>query len=220
MRATAFFLRRKIITNNFDRFKVDWPEGSVGDWTIERHTVTIEDEQAQRIRLWNPTSLGRFTPAGTYTGLKRDGELIMSDSPDEIEDLMPFIDQAHGRVLINGLGLGVGLKAILDKTNFMSDEPSVTHVDVVEIDPDVITLVGPNFGGDSRVHIWRGDAFTYHWQPGTTWDSAWHDIWDAICTENLIGMKRLHRRYGKRVGWQGSWCRSLCEYQQRHNSGW
>lgn len=62
-----------------------------------------------------------------------------------------------------------------------------------------------------------GDGMlTIKWPTGTYWDVAWYDIWPEITSDNLEGMKRLHRSYGRRVGWQGSWARSLIEADIRN----
>ena len=42
-----------------------------------------------------------------------------------------------------------------------------------------------------------------------------HDIWDDICLDNLETMATLHRKYGRRCDWQGSWKRDWLKYQQR-----
>jgi hypothetical protein len=33
---------------------------------------------------------------------------------------------------------------------------------------------------------------------GKRYDMVWHDIWDDICSDNLEGMAKLHRKYGDR----------------------
>jgi hypothetical protein len=53
------------------------------------------------------------------------------------------------------------------------------------------------------------DALTMKWPPHTRWNIAWHDIWPSISRDNLPEMKYLHRSYGHRVLWQGSWSREL-----------
>lgn len=203
-----------------DRYKVSVPEGRCGVWRVERLVVTGGDEGWQKLRaILNPHRPARVVPAGTYTYLKRIGgtfgdETVMSDTPDEIRDLRPlfdrvdlFTDGGSGEgiaVLINGLGLGIALRGVLL-------EPAVRRVDVVEIDPDVIALVGPTYAHDARVHIIAADAFRWESPKGARWDVVWHDIWDSICGDNVKGMIRLHRKYGRRCRWQGSWCRELCE---------
>ena len=193
--------------------QVNFPERSQGAWKIDHFTVTGREFQGFS---------SRTVPPGTYTRLTRNGTLVMSDTPDEMEDHLPIVNQATGRVLINGLGLGMVLKNILLK-------PGVFDVTVIEIDQDLIDLVGPRLGwpnsvSDHRVSIVCADALTYKPPKGVRYNAVWHDIWDTICTDNLDQMKYLHRKYGRRTDWQGSWCRGLCEHQlkkeQKMFGGW
>lgn len=177
------------------------PEGVSGDWRVERFTVSEEDAQMDRIR--NMFKGRRSVDAGTYTRLMRGGYLVMSDTRDEKSDHSYFVRAATGHVLINGLGLGMVLNAVLQK-------PDVTHVTVVEASADVIALVGPHYAGP-RVTIVHSDAMTYQPPKGERFGAVWHDIWDDITADNLEDMKTLHRRYGRRTDWQGSWARELCE---------
>src|SRR5258708_655534 len=120
-------------------YKVNVPEGKSGVWQVEKFTVSAEDEKLERLRaMISFSSRGRFVPAGTYTALKRNGEIIMSDTPDEIRDHYDAIYEAKGHVLINGLGLGVYLQAVLNK-------PEVEHVTVIELSDDVLKLVAPHY---------------------------------------------------------------------------
>ena len=134
------------------------------------------------------------------TQLLINGHLVMSDSRDEYRDHITAINRATGRVLINGLGLGCYLAAILTK-------PDVRRVDVVEINPDVLALVAPHFYDDERVRFHRADAYEQakRWPSGIRWDVAWHDIWPDKCTDDLKHHARLSRSYGRRVDWQGCW---------------
>ncbi len=189
-----------------EKYKVDVPEGKSGEWKVEKFTVTENDMRGISYALH-----GRPVPAGTYTRLMRDGawDPMMSDTPAEILDHLDFIYEAKGRCLLNGLGLGVVLKALLAK-------PEVTQVDVVEIEQDVIKLVAPSYN-DPRVHIYNADAYTIVWDKTDRWTVAWHDIWANLCSDNLEEMTRLHRKYGHKVEWQGSWGKDLCLSQRRGN---
>lgn len=188
-----------------DQYKVDVPEGQSGDFKIKRFTVSQEDSEFATLRALIKGGRGALPP-GDYTGLYEHGRLWMSDTPDEIRDHLQAIRKAKGYVLINGLGLGVVLAAVAAK-------PEVKHVTVVECSPDVIALVGPHYQerfGD-RIEIVQDNAFTYKPPKGIRYGMVWHDIWPDICSDNLPAMKLLHRRYGRRADWQGSWCRSECE---------
>ena len=180
--------------------QVSIPEGRRGLWAVERFEIPESSFESMRLAV-----SGRGVRPGTYTALKHDHRgLIMSDTPAEQWDHMPFIRRATGHVLINGLGLGMCLGAVLKKTE-------VTAVTVIEVDADVIALVGPHYTPDQRVRIIHCDAFNYAPPKGERYGAVWHDIWDSICGDNLPEMHRLHRKYGRRTDWQGSWCRDECE---------
>lgn len=185
----------------------DIPEGSLGDWQVRRFTVSPEDEKFQRLRaIASSSSRGRWVPTGTYTGLYHRFEIVMSDTPDEIRDHYDPIYQARGRCLVNGLGLGVVVNAMLQR-------PEVEHVTVIEIAAEVIELVGRHWKakyGD-RLEIVHADAFAWKPPQGIRYDVVWHDIWPHISSDNLGAMTRLHRKYGRRCDWQGSWARELCK---------
>lgn len=57
---------------DWQRFKSRVPEGRAGDWTVEKFEVTARDEEFERMRAFNPSSMGRFTPAGNYTAWAQD----------------------------------------------------------------------------------------------------------------------------------------------------
>jgi hypothetical protein len=189
---------------NITTLRADLPEGRSGAWAVEKFSVTEDDIKIHNLRcMFQPGMGGRGLTPGNYTKLTRHGNIIMSDTPAEMRDLWPLYSPARGFVLINGLGLGMAVKAVLSK-------PEVEHVTVIERSPDVLALVAPHYRS-KRCDIIEADAFA--WQPskGSRYSAVWHDIWDDICTDNLEGMKRLHRKYGRRADWQGSWCRHLCE---------
>jgi hypothetical protein len=191
--------------------KIDVPDGKSGDWSVETFTVTKTDEQhGAMMACFSAHSRGRYVPAGKYKALKRNGHTIMSNTPDEIRDFRLFIGRATGNVLINGLGLGVVLKAVVDK-------PDVKHVTVIEISQDVINLIANSFSTNPKVEIICADALEYKPPKGTYYDAVWNDIWDDICTDNLKTMGTLHRKYGRRSNWIGSWGREICQYHQRRD---
>ena len=186
---------------NYEEYKVNWPECARGPWKIERFEVAESDTMMSFF------SYGSRAPIpGTYTRLTRNGHVVMSDTMAEVSDLYELFRKAKGSVLIHGLGLGVALRGVLLN-------PDVTDVTVVEIDEDVIALVGPFFD-DPRITIIHGDAFTWQPEKGRCWNAVWHDIWDDLCTDNLDGMAKLHRRFGRRTDWQGSWGKEFLRYQR------
>lgn len=176
--------------------KVDLPEMENGIWKITKFTVNSMD--------WHSALCGRSVPIGeTFTKLTRNGTLVMSDTPAEMNDHCYAVIHATGSCLINGLGIGMVLKNILLKDD-------VTDVTVVEISQDLIDMVSPYYT-DPRITFVCCDAHDYKPPKGKRYQMVWHDIWDNICADNLPSMHRLHRKYGRRSDWQGSWARYLCE---------
>lgn len=175
--------------------KVTLPEMQKGAWRIEKFKTVCPDFRSMMH--------GRPVPMGEeFTRVIRDGQLVMSDTPAEMKDHQYAVYKAHGSCLINGLGIGMILKNILLK-------PEVTDVTVVEIDQDLIDLVAPHYT-DPRVTFVCASAFDYQPPKGKRYQMVWHDIWDTICGDNLPEMARLHRKYGRRTDWQGSWCQYEC----------
>lgn len=167
--------------------------------------ITEKDVAISNMRAMFKPGCRTISP-GRYKRLTCNGTVIMSNTPSEIRDHLSFIWEAKkgGHILINGLGLGVALIAILE-----SDK--VESITVIEKSKDVIDLVGPSFSTDKRVNIIHADAFDWKPPKGASYNAVWHDIWDNICTDNLLEMTKLHRKYGKKAKWQGSWCKELCK---------
>lgn len=186
-----------------DYIEVPVPDGKSGDWYIDTFTVSEKDAAFTRLRETVTGGREKAIPAGTYKRLVHRWDTVMSNTPMEVHTHLVFIERASGDVLINGLGLGMALKAILEK-------PEVRSVTVIEKSPDVIALVAPTFAADRRVEIINGDAFT--WQPpaGQRYDVAWHDIWTHITAGNLREMDALVERYAEIADWQGCWAKAEC----------
>lgn len=203
-----------------DACKLDWLADGTDDG-LRVSTFTLDDRDVLRSLLQYGQ---RAAVPGTYRRMDDDTThtLWMSDTPAELRDHHePWLQALHSgpgaRVLIHGLGLGVIAAAMLRL-------PNVDRVDVVDLDPRVHRLVGrqlraaPFAAGRLKLH--RGDALTKPWPPGTRWSVVWHDIWPTIGADNLPTMHRLHRRFGGRCDWQGSWARALCERDRRDTRAW
>jgi len=189
-------------------YKVSVSEGISGDWQVAKIVVSKKNAEIEAIRA--PFSGGRYTPEGNYTRLTYRGSVIMSDTPDEYHDHREPICRARGLVLIHGLGLGMVLQAIARKTE-------VEHVLVIEQSIDVLNLVADHYLRmfPGKVDILQGDAYTWPVPKRSYWDVIWHDIWPSLSLDNLPEMTRLHRRFGRRCNWQGSWGKDLLEYRLR-----
>lgn len=198
--------------------QVTVPSGELDGMVVERFTVSDFQSAVSFIR-----EGGRGVRAGEYTRLREGMCTWMSDTTAEWLDHWPatsrFSDPSVKRVLINGLGLGMVVQAALRYDH-------VEHVDVVEFDKRVIELVGPHYGADPRVTIINADAFrqTAYWSRNTHWNIAWHDIWPDLSVDNLPEMAKLHRSYGQRVDWQGSWGKEdlirIRNRDRRHARDW
>lgn len=189
---------------------VDIPAGKIGQWTVERYTVTPHEAALFNVSSYAGVGRRDLRP-GTYTRLLRGNIAVMSDTPAERRDHAPVVRDAEGDVLVTGLGLGMVTDALLRR-------PAVRSVTVIEAEEAVIRLVsqtlldrwgwaGVQPGG--RLRIIHADAYT--WKPNDKWDCAWHDIWDDICGDNIPLMGRLRRHYARRVRlWQRCWAERDC----------
>jgi spermidine synthase len=145
---------------------------------------------------------------------------MMTDTQNEKRTNMGVVWNAHGHVFIAGLGIGMILHPIADKSE-------VTKITVLEKSQGVIDLVKGTL--PAKVEVVQGDIFEYKPEKGTKFDSIYFDIWPEISTENLPEMGTLHRRFRKHLaegGWMDSWCRdqlkSRKRSEKRHDSryGW
>lgn len=188
------------------------PDGEMGPWKISTFTLTEDDVAFSNLRAAMRGNRLEYVSPGTYRKLTHSARgVVMSNTQMEISTNYGAYLSSRGRVLINGLGLGMLLEGILSKRDDCG-EHVVSYVRVIEVDADVISLVGPHFAGDSRVEIIHADALSYS-PPRSEppFDFAWHDIWDAICADNLPDMSALGRKWNKRRAHsQDWWVRDEC----------
>lgn len=169
-----------------DPLKIRRTEGVSGNWKLQQFEVGVEDAKFFNLK----NALNRLLPTrnilpGKYYRLVRGFDVVMSNTPAEINDHREIFELAEGHVLINGLGLGMAAEVIASK-------PEVKSVTVVEISPEVIQLVGKSM--PKKVHVILGDAFAPRFPPGmTAFDFAWHDIWTHLSLDNLKEMKQLEK---------------------------
>ena len=195
------------------QIEINVPDGKLGDWEID--TFTISEHQAKE---YNFGVIMFGTPEarikeGTYKRLiHKEIGTVMSNTPMEIRDhrkLFLNVKLLGGDILINGLGLGMALTKILTYEN-------VTSVTVIEKSEEVIQLVSESFK-DKRVSIIHADAMTYKPPVNKKYSVVWHDIWNEKSADNLKEMGTLHRRYGRKCIWQGSWGKDWIKKDQRRN---
>lgn len=195
--------------------KTEAPEGKSGYHRIERFEVSHEEAERHHMQCIFSGAGNRGITPGSYTRLVRGPfdaaastfacTVVMSDTPAEMRDHFTPVSEAKGHCLVHGLGLGIVAEAMLRKD-------CVDHVTVIEKSEDVVTLVAPYLRGkwgDKRITIVQADAMTWKPPKGARYGCVWHDIWDSICADNLPDMRFLHRRFGQKADWQGSWAREL-----------
>ena len=189
------------------------PAGEQGPYTVSRFEITPEGADVYNAKMqehpdgWART---RVVYPGRHTGLYEFGKSTdpwMSDTPAEVLDhynVMMEMRKRGGLVLINGLGLGMIAAYALRL-------PNVTHVDVVELQTDIISLVGPHLPNQDKLTIHHANAYDITWTDIERWSVAWHDIWPTISADNLPSMDRLEEKYRGRVDYQETWVRAQCE---------
>jgi hypothetical protein len=196
------------MTNWRDIDKANVPEAELNGWKVEKFTVNEEQAKMFNLRAAVNARAWEMIKPGEYTKLTYNGTIWMSDTPFEIGTMWTFFAQAQGHVLINGLGLGVIAGAVAKKDN-------VEQVTVIEIEPNVIKLIGPSYDTPefAKMRIIEADAFKHKPElpNGEKLDWVFHDIWPTMNPDNLEQMKKLHRRYGRWAKNQLSWSRDILE---------
>lgn len=84
--------------------------------------------------------------------LSRRGSVVMSDTMMEKRTNREFCDEAHGDVLVGGLGIGMILMAI-------QDNPAVNSITVLEKHQEVIDMVAQQLPLNKKVKIICADVF-------------------------------------------------------------
>ena len=132
----------------------------------------------------------------------------MTSSPMEIESQAPHVAAARGHVVMMGAGLGVALYNILSK-------PQVTHVTLIEHDPDVINVLRRATNLDAWVGIEKLeieiiDAFDY--RSSLPVDHLYIDIWATTGDpQALPDTQRIQQQVGAEiVSWWSQEIHFLC----------
>lgn len=178
--------------------KVSVPEGQSGEWSISKVVVNEEAIALANLRHIRDGRRDRVVPPGEYSRLIYKDDIVMSDTPAEAHEHLEGYVGATGRVLVNGLGLGFFLNALLQKED-------VTEVTVIEKSQDVVRLVSSVFAEEQRVTIIVEDAFRFEPPAGKVFDYVWHDIWTFISGENLPEIEKLVQKYSGIAKDQGAW---------------
>jgi len=199
-------------------WKVDVPTYRGDGVVIERFEISEREADFDRLRAaFNPQRSDRSVDAGTYTRLKVDGTLWMTDTPAEVDDLGPVDDlmamYRGGTMLIVGLGLGLVLNRAIAVRG-------IARIDVVEREGRVLDAVGPYYATlaqeyecDLRYHC----ADIHAWRPerGLDWTIGFFDIWAHIDMDDRPEVERLRRRFRPRMGHFVAWAQDERNAQAR-----
>lgn len=102
--------------------------------------------------------IGFFRERFAYPAVEQDGREWMAVKPSEIETMRAPIEEATGRVVTLGLGLGYFAYMV-------SEKPDVTSLDIVERSEEAIALferhILPQFPNKEKIRIIRSDAFGF-----------------------------------------------------------
>ena len=147
---------------------------------------------------------------------------MMSDTRFEHITNYEVVRQAHGDVLIAGLGLGMICHPITRK-------PEVKSVTVIEQSADVIALIAPTLPR-RKIKVIQGDIFTWRPDKGRRFNTIYFDIWPAVSHDNLVEMRQLHLAFKSYLArpsedpdrWMQSWQREylLGERRRERSDPW
>ncbi len=124
------------------------------------------------------SSLGYFSEEFKYLTLAKDNVIWMSITPNEIITMQKSVEEARGKVLTFGLGLGY-------YAYMTSIKPNVDKVVIVESDLKIIEIfkkyILPFFPYPQKIEIVKDDAFNYlnHVDINSEFDYAFFDIWHS-----------------------------------------
>ena len=127
--------------------------------------------------------IGYFDERFSFPTVFENGREWMAIKPNEIETMKKPIENAKGRVLVYGLGIGYFA--------FMSSEKTdVESVTIVERDENVIKLferhILPQFPNKQKITIIKSDAFDFaknEMKKGSfnyVFTDLWHDVSDGV----------------------------------------
>jgi len=165
-----------------------------GDFKIQHFTITDDNFRAM---------MDGILP-GEYVRLIRNSTCIMSDTEMEKRTNSRFCRDAHGDILVGGLGIGMILMAIQDKKE-------VKSITVLEKFPEIIEIVGKQLPLNEKVTIINTDVFEY--KTNQKFDCIYMDIWNYVNNDVYEEMKKLKRKYGH-------YLKPLQESPKRFNCCW
>ena len=168
----------------------------IDNWRLDHFTITDKD--------WRAKIEGIFP--GTYIRLIHGGEVVMSNTNMEKRTNWEFCHNAHGDIIIGGLGVGMIILAIQDK-------PEVKSITVIEKNEEVIEMVASQLNFNEKVKIIHADVFEWRPEKGVKYDMSYMDIWNYVNEDVYEEMKQLKRKYSR-------YLKSKKENPNRYNKCW
>jgi hypothetical protein len=155
---------------------------------IRLMTVNQQQSDESLIRSVGNGTPYAFCPPGTYVVLDVDGKTMMGDTPLEKRTNQEIVMKAQGNVLVAGLGIGLIIHPIAQKSN-------VKSITILESNPMVIKLVAPTLDCyREKIAIHYVNARTY--DPGAKYDTIYLDIWPSY-GDHIIECPRLFDHYSR-----------------------
>lgn len=175
----------------------------VGGYKLENFEITPQNQGWR-----NPI------PCGKYVRITLGWDVVMSNTPMEMRTNAAFVRNAHGDVLVAGLGLGMILLAIQDK-------PEVRGITVIEYSPEIMQMVLPQLPLNNKVRVIQGNIFEWVPPRSTKYDVIYFDIWNYINSDVYEEMKALKQKFKSRLRSKeenpNRFMSCWAEYEARHN---
>ena len=148
------------------------PEGQIGDFSISHLKVDASLVDAFKLKeALDRRKEYRDLREGIYTILSKNGTIITSDMPIEYRSSAEFLENAHGNVLIAGIGIGLNIFALQGNSE-------VDSITVVEKYQEVIDLVRPYLPLKKKYTVICSDIIDYAPPPPTPkFQTMYFDIW-------------------------------------------
>lgn len=178
-------------------------DGKVGDYELSHFEIGKD----------NMYAILHGIPCGKFIRLTHRRSVVMSDTEMEKRTNLEFARNAHGKVLIGGLGIGLILLAVQDK-------PDVEKITVIEKSKEVIELVAYQLPLNRKVEIVNADVFEYI--PTEKYNTIYIDIWnyinDDVYNEEMKPLISRYRRYLVPKSEDGNrYIDCWCKYQAKNN---
>lgn len=183
------------------------PPGTRGSAKIQHMNLTSSSLMMANLRAMRDGMSEALCCPGKFALLSINGETMMSDAPMERMTNGSLVENAKGSVLIAGLGLGMVVHALVKLER-------VRHVDILEINPDVVHLVEPTLP-PTKCKVTLCDVFAFGEKElakkkglRQKWDTIYFDIWPTIDSDDqpqITRLKRMFRPLLNDGGWMGVW---------------